>query len=68
MVLFANGILLATLELKTDFTQAVWGTPSANTNTTDRRATRDPQEEPLLAFKRRALVHFAVSSDEIHML
>ena len=67
VVLFANGIPLATLELKTDFTQSV---QDAIRQYKYDRPPRNPgtrQEEPLLAFKRRALVHFAVSSDEVHM-
>ncbi|MCB0827092.1 MAG: type I restriction endonuclease subunit R, partial [Armatimonadetes bacterium] len=67
VVLFINGIPVATLELKTDFTQkiddAIWQYK------TD-RLPRDPktrQEEPLLTFKRRALVHFAVSTDQVYM-
>ena len=67
VVLFANGIPLATLELKTDFTQSV---QDAIRQYKYDRPPRDPatrQEEPLLAFKRRALVHFAVSTDEVHM-
>ena len=67
LVLFANGIPLATLELKTDFTQSV---QDAIRQYKYDRPPRDPatrQEEPLLAFKRRALVHFAVSTDEVHM-
>lgn len=67
MVLFVNGIPLATLELKTDFTQSI--ADAIRQYRTD-RLPRDPQsrqEEPLLAFKRRALVHFAVSTDEVYM-
>ena len=67
VVLFVNGIPLATLELKTDFTQSV---QDAIRQYKYDRPPRDPatrQEEPLLAFKRRALVHFAVSTDEVHM-
>lgn len=67
LVLFVNGIPVATLELKTDFTQSV--ADAIRQYRTD-RLPRDPssrQDEPLLAFKRRALVHFAVSSDEVYM-
>lgn len=67
LVFFVNGIPVATAELKTDFTQ--------NVNDAIRqykfdREPKDPiskREEPLLAFKKRALVHFAVSSDEVYM-
>ena len=67
LVLFVNGIPVATLELKTDFTQTV-----KNAIRQDKydRLPRDPgkrQDEPLLTFKRRVLVHFAVSTDEVYM-
>ncbi|MBU0626047.1 DEAD/DEAH box helicase family protein [Patescibacteria group bacterium] len=61
LVLFLNGIPLATLELKTDFTQnvqdAIW----------QYKKDRQPKGEPLLEFKKRCLVHFAVSTDEVYM-
>ena len=67
LVFFVNGIPVATAELKTDFTQNV------NDAIRQYRHDREPKdkvtkhEEPLLAFKKRALVHFAVSSDEVYM-
>lgn len=67
VVLFVNGLPVATLELKTDFTQSVH---DAIRQYKYDRLPKDPQAnqtEPLLAFKRRALVHFAVSTDEIWM-
>lgn len=67
VVLFVNGIPVATLELKTDFTQSV---NDAIRQYKYDRPTKDPQAnqtEPLLTFKRRALVHFAVSTDEVWM-
>ncbi|MGB8265988.1 MAG: DEAD/DEAH box helicase family protein [Candidatus Velthaea sp.] len=67
VVLFINGIPVATLELKTDMTQTV---QNAVKQYKEDRLPRDPQtgkEEPLLAFKRGALVHFAVSTDEVQM-
>jgi type I restriction enzyme, R subunit len=67
VVLFVNGIPVATLELKTDFTQSV---NDAIRQYKRDRPPKDPQAnqtEPLLAFKRRALVHFAVSVDEVWM-
>ena len=67
LVLFVNGIPVATLELKTDFTQSVH---DAIRQYRHDRPPKDPvtkQAEPLLAFKRGALVHFAVSSDEVYM-
>ena len=67
LVLFVNGLPVATLELKTDFTQTV---QVAIRQYREDRPPKDPvtrREEPLLAFKRRALVHFAVSTDEVWM-
>lgn len=67
LVLFVNGLPVATLELKTDFTQNV---QDAINQYKYARQPKDPktrQEEPLLAFKKRALVHFAVSTDEVYM-
>ncbi|HMQ05455.1 MAG TPA: DEAD/DEAH box helicase family protein [Pyrinomonadaceae bacterium] len=67
LVHFVNGIPVATAELKTDFTQNV------NDAIRQYKYDREPKdkatkcEEPLLAFKKRALVHFAVSSDEVYM-
>lgn len=67
LVFFVNGIPVATAELKTDFTQSV---EDAKKQYRTDRIPREPgakREEPLLAFKRRALVHFAVSTDEVWM-
>ncbi len=67
LVLFVNGIPVATVELKTDFTQSV---EHAIAQYKADRLPKDPAthtEEPLLAFKRRALVHFAVSTDAVAM-
>jgi type I restriction enzyme, R subunit len=67
LVLFVNGIPVATLELKTDFTQNI--SDAIRQYKFDRKP-KDAQSnkvEPLLAFKKRSLVHFAVSSDEVHM-
>jgi len=67
LVIFLNGIPVATLELKTDFTQSVQHAIKQY------KADRKPfnqvvrKAEPLLAFNRRALVHFAVSNDEVYM-
>ncbi|MBK2297343.1 type I restriction endonuclease subunit R [Francisella philomiragia] len=61
LVLFVNGIPITTLELKTDFTQniqdAIW----------QYKKNRLPKGEPLLEFKKRCLVHFAVSTQEVYM-
>ncbi|MCA9239803.1 MAG: type I restriction endonuclease subunit R, partial [Planctomycetales bacterium] len=61
IVLFVNGIPVATVELKTNFTQNV---DDAKRQYQD---DRDPTGEPLLGFGTRALVHFAVSNDEVWM-
>jgi type I restriction enzyme R subunit len=67
LVFFVNGIPVATAELKTDFTQSV---QDAIFQYRKDRPPRDPatkKAEPLLTFKRRALVHFAVSTDQVYM-
>ncbi|AIY39167.1 Type I restriction-modification system [Collimonas arenae] len=67
LVLFVNGIPVATLELKSEFKQAVH---SAMTQYRTTRLPIDPiakKPEPLLSFKRGALVHFAVSQYEVYM-
>lgn len=61
LVFFVNGIPVATLELKTDFTQSVEDAKIQYKN------DRNPKGEPLLTFGHRALVHFAVSNDEVWM-
>lgn len=61
LVFFVNGIPVATLELKTDFTQSVEDAK------TQYKKDRNPKGEPLLNFGHRALVHFAVSNDEVWM-
>ena len=66
LVLFVNGLPVATLELKTDFTQSV---SEAIEQYKKSRQDKDPggREQPLFASGRRALVHFAVSNDEVWM-
>lgn len=67
LVLFLNGIPVATLELKSEFKQAVERAIKQYKST---RLPKDPatnQPEPLLTFKRGALVHFAVSQYEVYM-
>jgi type I restriction enzyme R subunit len=67
LVLFVNGVPVATIELKTDFTQGI--DDAKNQYKTDRnpRDLQTKKEEPLLKFKRGALVHFAVSTSEVWM-
>ena len=66
LVLFLNGIAVATVELKTDFTQSIGDAVDQY------RFDRDPSPkgqnlEPLLSFPNGALVHFAVSNSEVRM-
>ena len=67
LVLFLNGLPVATVELKTDFTQSIGDAIDQY------RFDRLPQSkgkaaEPLLSFPNGALVHFAVSNSEVHMV
>nr|WP_248281044.1 type I restriction endonuclease [Azoarcus sp. TTM-91] len=66
LVLFLNGIAVATAELKSNFTQSVRDADDQY------RYDRHPQPkggmlEPLLGFPGGALVHFAVSQSEVMM-
>jgi type I restriction enzyme R subunit len=66
LVLFLNGLPVATVELKTDFTQRIGDAIDQY------RFDRHPKPkgrpaEPLLSFPQGALVHFAVSNREVHM-
>src|SRR5579872_5364459 len=66
-VFFINGIPVATAELKTEFTQDV---NAAVRQYKTERLPKDPVSklaEPLLTPKRGAIVHFAVSDEEIYM-
>lgn len=67
MVLFLNGLPVATVELKTDFTQSI------NDAIDQYRFDRLPRSkgqapEALLSFPSGALVHFAVSNSEVQMV
>ncbi len=67
LVLFVNGLPIATLELKSEFKQAAQNAIKQYKTT---RLPIDPatkKAEPLLTFKRGALVHFAVSQYEVYM-
>ncbi len=66
LVFFINGIPVATAELKTDLKQNV---QDAIRQYKKDRKPKDSQNKiiPLLAFKKRALVHFAVSTTEVYM-
>jgi type I restriction enzyme, R subunit len=66
LVLFLNGVAVATVELKSDFTQSVQDAVDQY------RFDRHPQPkggvlEPVLGFPGGALVHFAVSQSEVMM-
>ncbi|MGE0621117.1 MAG: type I restriction endonuclease subunit R [Pseudomonadales bacterium] len=66
LVLFLNGIPVATIELKTDFTQSI--DDAVDQYRFDRIPNQKGQSpEPLLTFPSGALVHFAVSSSEVRM-
>ncbi len=67
LVFFVNGLPVATMEVKTDFTQTV---EDAKIQYKKDRTPKDPvtkKVEPLLGFGSRALVHFAVSNSEVWM-
>lgn len=67
LVFFINGLPVATVEIKTDFTQSAAAAVEQYKND---RLPVDPvtrRKEPLLTFKRGAVVHFAVSDSEIRM-
>lgn len=67
LVLFLNGIPVATAELKSDYTQSV---QDAIDQYRYDRLPKPPGRstpEPLLSFPGGALVHFAVSNSEVHM-
>ena len=66
LVLFLNGLPVATAELKTDFTQSI--EDAIDQYRFDRHPRPKGQGvEPLLSFPSGALVHFAVSNSEVHM-
>lgn len=67
LVLFLNGIPVATAELKTDFTQDI--NAAVDQYRFDRipKPKGKPFAEPLLDFPRGALVHFAVSNRTVMM-
>ena len=67
LVFFINGIPVATVELKTDFTQSI---EHATNQYKYDRLPKDPKTgrvEPLLTFKRGAIVHFAMTDSVIEM-
>ena len=67
LVLFVNGLPVASVELKTDFTQSV--SDAVDQYRFDRLPRPKGQApEPLLSFPAGALVHFAVSNSEVRMV
>ena len=60
LVLFANGLPVATVELKTDMTQTV-------KDAEEQYRKRNPRSTPLFGHGTRAIVHFAVSDRHVRM-
>lgn len=67
LVLFVNGLPVATVELKTDLTQNIAHAIAQYRNDRPPKDPKTREAEALLQFKTRALVHFAVSTDEAWM-
>jgi len=61
LAFFINGIPVATVELKTDFTQCVEAAMAQYRQDRPPKSITSGRAEPLLAFKRGAVVHFAMS-------
>jgi len=64
---FINGIPVATVELKTDFTQSVEAAMQQYRQDRPPKSASKGLPEPLLTFKRGAVVHFAMSDSDIRM-
>lgn len=67
LVLFLNGVPVATAELKSDFTQSVADAVDQYRFDRNPRPKGQSAAEPLLDFPRGALVHFAVSTSDVRM-
>ena len=67
LVLFVNGLPVATVELKSDFTQSVEDAVDQYRFDRNPRPKTQSAAEPLLDFPRGALVHFAVSNSHVRM-
>ncbi|MHB8167516.1 MAG: type I restriction endonuclease subunit R [Sulfuricella sp.] len=67
LVLFLNGLAVATVELKTDFTQSVEDAVDQYRFDRNPKPAGQGSAEPLLSFPNGALVHFAVSNREVRM-
>ncbi|MFM0166891.1 type I restriction endonuclease [Paraburkholderia sediminicola] len=67
LVFFVNGLPVATVELKTDFTQSVLAAIKQYKEDRTPKSKTSGRAEPLLTFKRGAVVHFAMSDSLIYM-
>lgn len=67
LVFFVNGIAVATVEVKTDFTQDINAAVEQYKNDRKPFDKSTGRREPLLTFKRGAVVHFALSESDIQM-
>lgn len=67
LAFFINGLPVATVELKTDFTQSVEAAMQQYRDDRPPRSESTGRAEPLLAFRRGAVVHFAMSDSDIRM-
>ena len=67
LAFFINGIPVATVELKTDFTQSVQAAMQQYRMDRPPKNEKTGRAEPLLTFKRGAVVHFAMSDSDIRM-
>lgn len=67
LAFFINGLPVATVELKTDFTQSVEAAMDQYRQDRPPKNEKTGRVEPLLTFKRGAIVHFAMSDSDIRM-
>jgi len=67
LVAFINGIPVSTFELKTDFTQSIEAAIDQYRSDRKPKSAQTGRVEPLLSFKRGAVVHFAMSDSEVFM-
>ena len=67
LAFFINGIPVATVELKTDFTQSVEKAMQQYRQDRPPKSEKTGRAEPLLTAKRGAVVHFAMSDSDIRM-
>ena len=67
LVLFLNGIPVATIEVKTDYTQAVEDAEYQYKKDRNPKVAGKNATEPLLSFPGGAIVHFALSNSEVRM-